>query len=306
MYEISVITPTFNRALLLPRVWKSLSSQSANFEWIVVDDGSSDNTRDVIAELGDPRITYIALSKNSGVNTARNAGVKLAHGRYVILLDSDDEMQPQSLEHVVNIMDGADRSIGVAAFACVIAETGEQISPLVDGKVLNEHDIVCENALRGGDKIFAYRKEVFDEFLLPEAFRGCEQIFVYEVAKKWKFLTVNRPLSIVHRQCDNLSGAASLIRRSSDIAKSFEILIENHAELLTKSVGTEFEFLKKALYRYGVAGSTRDVMRIYRRIVQRHSVKNIMLATFLLLFSLARPAYFEEWRANRLNRKFNG
>lgn len=118
MVDVSVVTPTYNRAHLLPRVWSSLRDQRPAFEWIVVDDGSTDNTLDVIKNLADPRIIYHRLPCNRGVNAARNAGAKLAKGRYVIFLDSDDELYPGSMERMVSIMDAADPTIGVGC-SCV-------------------------------------------------------------------------------------------------------------------------------------------------------------------------------------------
>ena len=194
MLDISVITPTFNRAHLLPRVWKSLTRQAAQFEWIVIDDGSMDDTMAVIKSFNDDRIRYTALEKNRGVNAARNAGLQLAAGRYVTFLDSDDELYPEGLRCMVETMSAAHYSIGVASFPCVVAKTHKKICELIDRKVLDEYSILCENALRGGDTILVYRREVFNTFRLPEAFRGCEHIFVYEVSKRWKFLLINKPL----------------------------------------------------------------------------------------------------------------
>ena len=306
MLDISVITPTFNRAHLLPRVWKSLIFQTAQFEWIVIDDGSIDNTKPVLKSFSDERIRYTALEKNRGVNAARNAGVKLATGRYVVFLDSDDELYPQGLQCMIETMDEANYSIGVASFACAVAKTRKNIHDLIDHKVLDEYSILCENALRGGDTILVYRREVFDDFSLPETFRGCEQIFVYEVSKKWKFLLINKPLSIIHRQTDNLSNSNSLIERSFDIARSFEVILANHSRLLKKHPNAEFNLLKRALYRYGIAGSRKDQLRIYRKITQRRSFKNSLFTTLLLVYCMLCPVYFERWRINRLNHMFTG
>lgn len=306
MFDISIVTPTFNRAKLLSRVWKSISSQNANFEWIVVDDGSTDDTKSVIESFKSERIKYSVFSKNRGVNTARNAGAKLASSRYVVFLDSDDELFPQSLEDAVEIMDKAGPDIGIAGFACVIAETGKRTAELIDGQILDEHEVVCKHALRGGDKIYIYRKQVFDDFLLPEDLRGCEQVFVYNASTKWKFLMVSRPLSLVHRQSDNLSGATSMIERSSDIAKSYEIIVDNHAAILSTCPDAKFDFFKKALYRYGVAGSPVDVLRIYRKMILRQSFRNYSIATFLMIFCMLPIKSFEIWRVEHLNKKFKG
>ena len=71
---VSIVTPTYNRAHLLPRVWASLVRQTeTNFEWIVVDDGSSDDTREVVLWFNDPCIHYVH-QENRGAIEARNRG----------------------------------------------------------------------------------------------------------------------------------------------------------------------------------------------------------------------------------------
>ncbi|HHV61379.1 MAG TPA: glycosyltransferase family 2 protein [Firmicutes bacterium] len=307
MIDVSVVTPSYNRGHLLPRVWASLANQQVGFEWIVVDDGSTDDTNRVIADLNDPRIVYIALPKNSGVNAARNAGVSAARGRYVVFLDSDDELYEGSLGRMVEVMDGADPGVGVAAFACTVADTGRQICQLPDGHVLNEYDLVCGGALYGGDKIFMYRREVFDQFRLPADLKGCEHVFLNEVSKAWKYLMVNQPLSIVHRQSDNLSNADSLIARSLDIARSYERVLQNHADILEHEPSVVTRYLKKALFRYGVAGSRRDVWRIYLRLMhQSISLQDRIEGTVLLALSMLGLASFERWRINCINRRLIG
>lgn len=101
MAEISIVTPSLNRADLLPRLWSSLRNEKANFQWIVVDDGSTDATPQVVTDFKDPRISFQKLKKNMGVNFARNAGVELAKGNYIIFLDSDDELVAGALEDAV-------------------------------------------------------------------------------------------------------------------------------------------------------------------------------------------------------------
>ena len=89
---VSIVTPTYNRAHLLPRVWASIVRQTeTNLEWIVVDDGSSDDTREVVLGFDDPRIHYVH-QENRGVNEARNRGDSMVRSDYVVYLDSDDEL----------------------------------------------------------------------------------------------------------------------------------------------------------------------------------------------------------------------
>ena len=91
---VSVIIPTYNRAHLVGRAIKSVLNQTyRDFEIIVVDDGSTDNTKDIIKEFQkkDKRIKYIPYEKNKGGSAARNTGIKAAKGEYIAFLDSDDE-----------------------------------------------------------------------------------------------------------------------------------------------------------------------------------------------------------------------
>ncbi len=88
---ISIITPTYNRAHLLPRMVDSVLNQTyKQWELIIMDDGSTDNTREVIEGYGDLRIKYFS-GINTGASTKRNEGVEKAIGSYIIFLDSDDE-----------------------------------------------------------------------------------------------------------------------------------------------------------------------------------------------------------------------
>lgn len=86
----SVILPTYNRADWLPRTIQSVIEQSeTDFELLVIDDGSTDDTEDVVKAIDDPRIKY-HFQENAERGAARNRGVKLARGKYVHFLDSDD------------------------------------------------------------------------------------------------------------------------------------------------------------------------------------------------------------------------
>ncbi|MFC1928520.1 glycosyltransferase family 2 protein [Chloroflexota bacterium] len=112
---VSVVIPTYNRAYLLGNAIRSVLSQTyKDFEMIIVDDGSTDNTEEVVKGFADKRIRYVRLKKNSGsCATPRNAGIKIAQGEYIACQDDDSEWLPEKLEKHINAFEKASPAVGV-------------------------------------------------------------------------------------------------------------------------------------------------------------------------------------------------
>ena len=125
---ISIVTPTYNRAKLVVNTIESVLKQTyTDWELIVVDDGSTDNTSEIIQPyLSDKRITYIQKA-NSGATDTRNVGAFSAKGEFLTFLDSDDEALPTWLEEVSKQIDERTGLIFVGA-----------IRKFDDGKTLEE------------------------------------------------------------------------------------------------------------------------------------------------------------------------
>ena len=116
---VSIVLPTYNRAYLLKRAIQSVLNQTyRNFELIVVDDGSTDNTKEVVEDFHDKRIRYVAHEKRRGANAARNTGIKLAEGEYVAFQDDDDIWLPRKLEIQIRVFQSSSRNIGVVYTGC--------------------------------------------------------------------------------------------------------------------------------------------------------------------------------------------
>ncbi|MFH1384599.1 MAG: glycosyltransferase family A protein [Candidatus Omnitrophota bacterium] len=95
---VSVIIPTFNRDQFLPKAIESVLGQTyADFELIIIDDGSTDKTRSTVTDFDDDRIAY-SCQENKGVSAARNRGIEKAHSGLICFLDSDDYWLPKKLE----------------------------------------------------------------------------------------------------------------------------------------------------------------------------------------------------------------
>jgi glycosyltransferase involved in cell wall biosynthesis len=131
MATVCVFTPTYNRAYVLPKLYKSLVSQTSHdFSWLVVDDGSTDNTAELVhgwqAE-GLVPITFIR-QENGGKQRATNTGMEHCKDELFFVVDSDDYLVPTAIEQVVEVWQGARND---ATLAGIVALRGsDEETPL--------------------------------------------------------------------------------------------------------------------------------------------------------------------------------
>ena len=111
---VSVVIPTYNREQLIGRSIKSVLSQTyQDFEIIIVDDGSTDNTEEVVSSFNDERIRCVRHGTNKGEAAARNTGIKVARGEYIASQDSDDEWLPGKLAKQIELFENTLSKVGV-------------------------------------------------------------------------------------------------------------------------------------------------------------------------------------------------
>ena len=128
---VSVVIPTYERATLVGRAMRSVLNQTmGDLELLVVDDGSRDNTEEVIRGWGDPRITYLKHEHNMGSSAARNTGIRQARGTYIGLLDSDDEWLPGKLEKQLGLFAGPSLPCLGAVNCGLIVDRGDELPRL--------------------------------------------------------------------------------------------------------------------------------------------------------------------------------
>ena len=124
----SVIIPTYNRSrLVLRAIGSALTDQSDDYEVIVVDDCSTDDTVHVLSRLHDARLRVITCADNGGCCVARNIGARAARGDWLIFLDSDDELTPDAMINIRRRAFDAPLDVGKLLFACRF--DGGNISP---------------------------------------------------------------------------------------------------------------------------------------------------------------------------------
>lgn len=131
---VSIITPTFNCGRFIAQTIESVIAQTyQNWEMIIVDDCSTDNTKGVVNRYRDHRIKYHCLDNNSGAAVARNTALRLAKGRWIAFLDSDDLWLPNKLEHQLAFMSDNGYAFSYHAYS-EIDESNNQLGIHVKGK----------------------------------------------------------------------------------------------------------------------------------------------------------------------------
>jgi glycosyltransferase involved in cell wall biosynthesis len=111
---VSIVLPTYERAALLGRSIRSVLQQTyEDFDLIVMDDGSTDDTAAEVARFSDPRVRYIRLETNQGAAAARNAGIRQSTGRFLAFQDSDDEWLPAKLERHMRAFEACGEDVGI-------------------------------------------------------------------------------------------------------------------------------------------------------------------------------------------------
>ena len=183
--KFSIITPTYNREHTLERLIESVLNQSyQEFELIIIDDGSTDKSRDVVQKyLENPKIRYIELAKNSGVNRARNIGFDAIseETEWVTLLDSDDTFLPEALALMKKVIEEhAEQEY--FRFSEVNSE-GKRLGYVEeDNFVADYRSTVLEEAY-GGWTVTLSRNIVEGGFRFEESVNGFESLSWFELSK---------------------------------------------------------------------------------------------------------------------------
>lgn len=214
-HAFTVFTATYNRAHTLERVWNSLKRQTfRDFEWIVVDDGSSDNTRELVADWA--RVSEFPIryfwQRNAHKKVACNLAVREARGQLFLPLDSDDECMPNALErlwhHWINIPE-RER----AEFSGVTGLCAQPNGALV-GRPFPCPEWMDSNAIEIFHRWHAYgekwgflRTDVMREFPFPEDVDGYvpEGVVWSRISMRYKTRFVNEVLRVYHQSSDSIT-----------------------------------------------------------------------------------------------------
>lgn len=166
---ITVFTPTYNRAHTLPRLYQSLLEQTGDFEWLVVDDGSTDDTGALVAAFAAEDkipIRYV-YKENGGKHTALNEGIRQAQRMYFLCLDSDDALAPGAIETLTDCIQ-REKPAGIIAYKSLMGSE-ERIGPAFPEGLTEStlYDLINVHGC-AGDRTLVYRTDILAKNLIPE------------------------------------------------------------------------------------------------------------------------------------------
>ena len=127
---VSVVMPAYNAEKYVADAIKSILTQTyTNLELIVINDGSTDKTADIVGGIPDNRIVFVDNKENAGQSTVRNQGISLAKGKYIAMMDADDESLPTRLQLQVNFME-KNPEVGILGTAALLVKDGRVVKKL--------------------------------------------------------------------------------------------------------------------------------------------------------------------------------
>jgi glycosyltransferase involved in cell wall biosynthesis len=201
----SIILPTYNRAHFLPKAIESVLKQTfTDWELIIVDDGSTDNSREVVNSFTDQRIRYI-YQENQERSAARNNGIERANGEYICFLDSDDYYLENKLTNLFSSIQLANVSPAIWYDGLRIeTESGIDDLPFPQRKNLSIFDFIISST------IFSHQicgsREIFEKYHFNPTIRIGEDMELWmRIANEFPFIPLDNSFETVIVEHDNRS-----------------------------------------------------------------------------------------------------
>lgn len=288
---ITVLTPTFNRGGRLQSLWDSLQKQTVkDFEWLVVDDGSTDGTKDLIIQLrekSDFPIRYIYKS-NGGKHTALNVGIQTICSELIFIVDSDDCVTDDAVESILKIHKKYRSQNNICGYAFLRAFPDGKVNGKkfdVDEKIGSYIDVRVNGDDTGADKAEVFKTHCLKEFPFPEysneKFLGEDLVWV-RMARKYEMVHINKAIYVGNYLEDGLTNN----RRKHNIASPIGCM--HRAE----------EFMESDLKtRYRIKGGLQYI--VYGRFAGVKVVDLIRKSRHKVLATVCTPGglfLYSRWR----------
>jgi glycosyltransferase involved in cell wall biosynthesis len=217
MTKVSVIIPAYNAGTYLAETVQSVLDQSyTDFEIIICDDGSTDNTAAIARSFSDQRVKY-KHQKNSGVSAARNYGAESASGIYLAFLDADDLFHRENLERKVSLMESNPALSLVFSDCDVIDSTSQPTGEKLIGKDTDifENLLLWNGTVIPGPSSILITRAAFEKSggFDPEFSTAADQNFFFRVAHKFNCRRIAETLTAYRKHGNNMHMNIELMER---------------------------------------------------------------------------------------------
>lgn len=244
---ISVIMPVYNRAQTVDLAIQSVLRQSyPNFELIIVDDGSTDSTVEVVSGLSDPRIVFLQLEQNSGAAFARNQGIKKSKGRMISFLDSDDYYEPDFLKISYQTLSETPPKIGFMWTGVRYhGIDGIKESSWAPAYKENTYITFLNDLQIGTGAGICIKREVFDICgLFDETLPAAEDTeFFLRISQRFDYVYTKDILVNIHK-----NSADRLSENFIKVARAYNAFIESHLKEIEKDEELQKKFYYKLMW----------------------------------------------------------
>ncbi len=273
---VSIVMATYNRALTIIRAVDSVLKQTyRNFELIIVDDGSTDNTLEVLKRYTDPRIRIFVCKLNKGATAAKNCGLKVIRGEWFGTFDSDDELLPEAIETLMNVPLNFDSNI-----TSVIGNGADAITGILTGEGLTKDGYINGNEIIPfvkGDYWGLMKTTLLQNDLFNENAYGLENILWYKINSRANKYYIHKVLDIIHTEGEDRVSVAKF--NFPKVKCKYESLIEEEFYLDITCRYRPRQFYK--ICRNGIlimiAAGRRDLASKYYQLFTRYSKKDVLI-----------------------------
>lgn len=277
---ISVIIPTYNRAHLISRAIDSVINQTyENWELLIVDDASTDNTEEVVKiYVSDSRIKYIKAKKNGGNAVARNLGVNTASGNYIAFVDSDDEYHPDYLSKALSKLKTASKDVYFLwAGTKTVGVDGVGKDSIWLPKRDNYPNQFLYELHVGIGRGFLIKKECFKDLSFDNNLRtAVDTDFLIRLKQKYNFTVLEEILLTIHTQPESVRS------NHGEKKKSYGIIIEKHKSIINNNTYLKSKFYYKLFWLSLYDGDKKMAKIAYKKIALTGLKPTLLYAIFML------------------------
>lgn len=280
MVKLTIITPTYNRGDCLKDCWNSLKKQSCkDFQWLIVDDGSSDNTESIVAsfsqEISEIIIDYV-YKKNGGKHTALNESHSYIKGNYILILDSDDRLISTAVEQVLSVCDKYEKNKEVGQFIFLKGYTVEEPICYVEHEDTIVDTLVERRiSIHGRDCCDVYRTDLFIAHPFPvfenERFIGEGAAFL-GIELESKAVYINKVIYICEYREDGLTKAGRKLRIQNPLGGMY-----NSKVYMNRRLPIKLRIKKGILY----ASYSKFAKKSFSYILMDNNYKILTVLTYL-------------------------